>query len=67
MLDEIINFFSSPFMTIVGGFSTLIVLVGAIYSIWHVLTGVVPVWIRLGKGLSKSTPFQPRSATLVIN
>lgn len=55
MLEPIINFFSSPFMTIVGGFSTLIMLIGAIYGIWHVLTGVVPVWIRLGKGLSKST------------
>lgn len=55
MLDQIIVFFSSPFMTIVGGFSTLILILGSIYTIWHVLCGIVPVWIRLGKGLSKST------------
>ena len=55
MLDQVISFFSSPFMTIVGGFSTLIVIIGAIYSVWCVLTGILPVWIKLGKGLSKST------------
>lgn len=55
MLEHVVNFFSSPFMTIVGGLSTLIVILGAIYSVWCILTGIMPVWIKLGKGLSKST------------
>ncbi|HAU1190625.1 TPA: hypothetical protein ACT96X_000010 [Legionella pneumophila] len=55
MMDQILNFFNSPFMTIVGGFSTLILIISAIYTLWCILIGVIPVWIRLGKGLSKST------------
>ncbi|HHF7344525.1 TPA: hypothetical protein ACPSKB_000930 [Legionella feeleii] len=55
MIGQILSFFSSPFITIIGGFSTLILIISAIYTIWCILTGIVPVWIRLGKGLSKST------------
>lgn len=52
MLETISDFFNHPFFVIVGGISTLIAIILAIYSIYLVVTGVLPVWIRLGKSLS---------------
>ncbi|MBP6754756.1 MAG: hypothetical protein KA210_01315 [Bacteroidia bacterium] len=51
-MNEIIDFFNHPFFVIVGGISTVIAIVTFIYTIYIVLKGIIPVWIRLGKGLS---------------
>lgn len=51
-MNEIIDFFNHPFFVIVGGISTVIAIVTFIYTIYIVLNGIIPVWIRLGKGLS---------------
>lgn len=50
-MNEIIDFFNHPFFIIVGGISTLIAIVGFCYGIYVVLKGILPVWIRLGRGL----------------
>jgi hypothetical protein len=51
-MNEIINFFNHPFFVLVGGISTIIAITTFIYSIYLILNGILPVWIRLGKGLS---------------
>lgn len=51
-MEELVNFFNHPFFVIVGGISTLGAILIFLYGIYIVLCGVVPVWIRLGKGLS---------------
>jgi hypothetical protein len=51
-MKEIIDFFNHPFFVIVGGIGTVIAIVTFIYAIYIILKGVIPVWIRLGKGLS---------------
>jgi hypothetical protein len=48
----IYSFFNHPFFVIIGGIFTLISICFLIYAIYIVLSGVIPVWIRLGKGLS---------------
>ena len=49
---EIIEFFNHPFFIIVGGISTLIAVLAFVYSMYIIFAGLIPVWIRLGKGLS---------------
>jgi len=51
-MNEIVDFFNHPFFVVVGGISTVIAIVTFIYTIYVVLNGIIPVWIRLGKGLS---------------
>ncbi|MBJ2126305.1 hypothetical protein [Flavobacterium sp. IB48] len=51
-MNELINFFNHPFFVIVGGISTVVAIVGFGYGILTIIRGVLPVWIRLGKGLS---------------
>ncbi|MCW5590295.1 MAG: hypothetical protein KIT27_11620 [Legionellales bacterium] len=48
------NFFGSPFFSIVGGISTILMILGFSYTAYLVIRGVLPVWYRLGIGLSKS-------------
>jgi len=55
MLATVMNFFGSPFFNIVGGISTILMISGFFYTACLVLKGVVPVWYRLGIGLSTST------------
>ncbi len=54
MITEITNFFESPFFSIVGGISTILMILGFFYIAYLVIRGVLPVWYRLGIGLSKS-------------
>lgn len=51
-MEKIIDFFNHPFFIIVGGISTVIALIAFIYSAYIIFAGIIPVWIRLGKGLS---------------
>ncbi|MFZ1292527.1 MAG: hypothetical protein WAR79_20725 [Melioribacteraceae bacterium] len=52
-MQTIIDFFNHPFFIIVGGLTTLSVIVAFISSIYLIIKGVLPVWYRLGIGLSK--------------
>ena len=52
-METIINFFNHPFFIIVGGLATILMIVGFCYTAFLVIKGVLPVWYRLGIGLSK--------------
>lgn len=49
----IVGFFNHPFFIIVGGVTTLLMIVGCFYTLYVTIKGILPVWYRLGKGLSK--------------
>ncbi|MBU0941509.1 MAG: hypothetical protein KKD36_08765 [Bacteroidetes bacterium] len=51
-MEKLIEFFNHPFFVIVGGISTVIALCGFMFVVYTIIKGVLPVWIRLGKGLS---------------
>jgi len=53
ILEYAYNFFNAPIIVIIGGISTLIMLSASVYTAYLIIKGVVPVWYRLGKGLSK--------------
>lgn len=53
IMKTIINFFNHPFFIIVGGISTILIIVGFCYTVFLAIKGVFPVWYRLGMGLSK--------------
>jgi len=50
--QQIVHIFNHPFFTIVGGITTISSLLVLIKVIYAIIKGVVPVWIRLGLGLS---------------
>lgn len=52
-IKPIEDFFSSPFFTILGGISALLVVGGFLYSVYLVLKGILPVLYRVGMALSK--------------
>jgi hypothetical protein len=52
-MNVIINFFNHPFFIIVGGVTTVTMILVFLYSLYLIIKGVLPVWIRLGYGLSK--------------
>lgn len=52
-IDSVISFFNHPFFIVVGGMATVIMIGGFLYTIWVVVSGVFPVWYRLGIGLAK--------------
>ena len=52
-MEVITNFFNHPFFVIFGGIATVIGLVLGFYGVYLWMKGVLPVIIRLGKGLSK--------------
>jgi hypothetical protein len=52
-MKAIINFFDSPFFIIMGSLFTLLAIGGFLYTLFLIIKGVVPVWYRLGMGLSK--------------
>lgn len=52
-MQPIVDFFNQPVFIILGGVSTLLVLVGAIATVVLFLRGILPVWVRLGLGLSR--------------
>ena len=47
------DFFDHPFFNVIGGLSTVFIIVGFFYTVFLVIKGVLPVWYRLGLGLSK--------------
>lgn len=49
----VVNFFNHPFFIILGGISTVFIVVSFIYILYLVIKGILPVWYRLGIGLSK--------------
>lgn len=52
-MNTIINFFNHPFFIVVGGIATIFMIVGFCYTAFLVIKGILPVWYRLGIGLSK--------------
>lgn len=52
-MSQIVNFFNHPFFIIMGGLATLIAIFGFIAMIFLVIKGILPVWYKLGIGLSK--------------
>jgi hypothetical protein len=52
-MQPIIDFLNSPFFIVIGGISTLVTMIAAIYVIYLFARGIFPVWLRLGMGLSK--------------
>jgi hypothetical protein len=53
LCEQIYNFFNSPFFVIWGGISIIVTIYIAIRTFILIFKGVIPVWYRLGKGLSK--------------
>lgn len=51
-MNEIVDFFNHPFFIVFGGLCTVFAIATFVYSIYLILNGIIPVWIRLGKGLS---------------
>ncbi len=52
ILQVLTEFFNHPFFIIVGGLTTVASLFAVLYTIYLVIKGVLPVWYRLGIGLS---------------
>lgn len=52
-MKHIVDFFNHPFFVCVGGLTTLLALVGLLYTIYLLIKGLLPVWYRLGIGLAK--------------
>lgn len=52
-MKEIIAFFNHPFFIVIGGLATIFIIGSFIYTICLVVTGVLPVWYRLGMGISR--------------
>ncbi len=53
-MSSIIDFFNHQFFIVMGGISTAVLVSGAIYIIYLVVIGVIPVWWRLGIALSRN-------------
>ncbi len=71
-METIINFFNHPLFTLIGNISTILVIVAFCYTAFLVVKGVIPVWYRLGIGLSRrrisifaSTEFESLKSMLV--
>lgn len=53
MIRTIIGFFNHPFFICVGGVTTLLAVLAFLLTFVKVASGLLPVWFRLGMGLSK--------------
>jgi len=53
LIKDIIDFFNHPFFICVGGITTLLAVIGLLCIVFNVAKGLLPVWFRLGMGLSK--------------
>ena len=53
VMDYILGIFSNPFFIIFSGMAVLFSLVLFFYTVFLVTKGVIPVWYRIGIGLSK--------------
>lgn len=52
IIVNFIDFFNHPFFSTIGGIATLLALFSTGYTIYLILKGVLPIWYRLGMGLS---------------
>ena len=52
-MQQIINFFDHPFFIVFGVLPTISIIIGFFYTVYLVIKGILPVWYRLGLGLSK--------------
>lgn len=52
-MSILIDFFNHPFFILVGGISTIVGIAALCYTLYLIIKGVLPVWYRLGLGLSK--------------
>jgi len=52
-MQYIFDFFNHLLFIVLGGLTTLLMLLAVPYTIYLIVKGVIPVWIRLGMGLSK--------------
>ena len=52
-ISKIIDFFNHPFFIVIGGLATVFMIFGFLYVAYLVIKGVLPVWYRLGIGLSE--------------
>lgn len=52
-MQAFVNFFNHPFFIIIGGISTTLIVLSFFYTLYLVIKGIIPVWYRLGMGLSK--------------
>lgn len=52
-MEAVVTFFNHPFFVLLGGLSTLLNLIAAVYAGYLVAKGIFPVWFRLGRGLSR--------------
>lgn len=52
-MQGIFDYFNHPLFIILSGLITLLVLLDVSYTIYLIVKGIIPVWIRLGRGLSK--------------
>lgn len=50
--QKIYDFFNHPFFIIFGAISVLITIATNIFGLYTIIKGVLPIWIRLGLGLS---------------
>jgi hypothetical protein len=52
-MQNIIEFFNHPLIVIIGGFSTILMILGSLYAFYLYSTGILPVLERIGMGLAK--------------
>lgn len=71
-VNNVVSFFNHPFFIIIGGIATLLMIISFCYTVFLLIKGVLPVWYRLGIGLSKrkiaifaSTEFESLKMLLV--
>jgi len=51
-INKIVEFLNQPLFVIIGGISTVIVILTFLYAIYITLNGILPVLIRLGRSIS---------------
>ncbi|ODQ01433.1 hypothetical protein [Salinivibrio sp. SS2] len=52
-MGKFFTFFDHPFFSVMGGLFTLLSVFGLFCTLFYVIRGFVPVWYRIGKGLSQ--------------
>ena len=52
VMEDLVLFFDHPFFIVLGGLTAVVSIVTGLYGVYMILCGVVPVWIRLGRGLA---------------
>jgi hypothetical protein len=52
-MNSIASYFDHPFLKIIGGITTIVVILAGCYTVFMTVKGIFPVLYRLGVGLSK--------------